>query len=259
MSEVLPRLERRIVDHLDFTFADEAIIALKDMVECPLGLGVGDETIIFNNHCYDNAFFSVILREAIASNISFTDSGYEPDDRRCSRIKDPRTGEIFEYQSAMNNLYFKSTVSRYKLKRILSTRVSDLTVHEVEKFIPRRSLAVNINEFVIYIIGKFEARKVQIEVYQDFLKMRQIDAQSTLPVQVTMPHTWVEPPFPDPPPDPYAPPAPAVLNPNAHARLLVVNDNISISSDYSTASGEDMGIRRVPYGSPSRFLSALLW
>ena len=152
----------------------------------------------------------------------------------------------------MNNLYFKTTVSRYKLKRILATRVSGLTVPETEKFIPRKSLAVNINEFVIYIIGKFEARKVQIEVYQDFLKMRQIDAQSTLPAQVTMSHTWVEPPFPDPPPDPLPPPAPAVPNANAHARLLVVNDDISISSDSSTASDHDTGIRRIPYGSPSR-------
>ena len=65
-------------------------------------------------------------------------------------------------------------------------------------------------------------------------------AQSTLEAQVTLPHSWVEPPFEDPPPPPIEPPAPAIPNPNAHARILVVNDNISISSNLTD---EDMMIR----------------
>ena len=92
-------------------------------------------------------------------------------------------------------------------------------------------------------------RLVQIDFYQDFLKMRQIAAQSTLAAQVTLPHSWVEPSFPNPPPPPLLLPAPSVPNHNAHARLLVVNDNISISSD---STDDDMGIRQVCYGSQSR-------
>ena len=73
--------------------------------------------------------------------------------------------------------------------------------------------------------------------------------QSTLAAQVTLPRSWVGPPLPHPPPPPLPLPAPSVPNPKAHARLLVVNDNISISSDLTN---EDMGITQVPYGSPSR-------
>ena len=127
--------------------------------------------------------------------------------------------------------------------------MSGLSVPEVEHFIPGNALAVNINEFVKCIMRKHGDCIVQIDIYQDFLKMHQIAAQSTLAAQVTLPRSWVEPPFPNPP---LPLPASSVPNPNAHARLLVVNDNISISSDSSTASDEDMGIRRVPYGSPSR-------
>ena len=62
--------------------------------------------------------------------MSFTDSGYEPGDRRCFHMKDPQTGEEFEYSVAMRKLYFKNTVSRYKLKRIISSRVVGLSVPE---------------------------------------------------------------------------------------------------------------------------------
>ena len=79
--------------------------------------------------------------------------------------------------------------------------------------------------------------------------MRQISTQSTLADQVTLPHSWVKLPFPNPPPPPLPLPAPSVPNSNAHGRLLVVNDNTSISSDLTN---ENMGIRQDPYGSPSR-------
>ena len=243
------RLIRRIVDQLDFTFADEALLALVDMVKCPLGLDTADEMIIFNNHCYDHTLFEILRRQAVDSNVSFTNSGYQRDDRRCSSMKDPRTGEVFEYSVAMQNLYFKNTVSRYKLKRIISSRVAGLSVPESEHFIPGNSLVIKINDFVKCIMRKYGDRVTQIEIYQDFLKMRQIAAQSTLQAQVTLPHSWVEPPFPGLPPPP---PAPVVTNPNPIARLLVVNDDISISSDSSTASDNDTGIRQIPYGSPSR-------
>ena len=75
------------------------------MVKCPLGLDIADDMIIFNNYCYDNYYFKVLRLQAVDSNVSFTNSGYERDDRRCSEMKDPRTGEVFEYHDAMNALY----------------------------------------------------------------------------------------------------------------------------------------------------------
>ena len=85
--------------------------------------------------------------------------------------------------------------------------------------------------------------------------MRQVTATETRAVQVTLPHSYVPPPFPDVPPP--ALPSPVsgslVQNPNALARRLVVNDDISISSDSSSVDSEiSMGIRCIPYGSPSR-------
>ena len=84
--------------------------------------------------------------------------------------------------------------------------------------------------------------------------MRQVIATETRAVQVTLPHSYVLPPFPDVPP--HAPPSlvsgSLVPNPNALARRLVVNDDISISSDSSSVDSEiSMWIRRIPYGSPS--------
>ena len=200
------RLDQRIVNHLDFTFGDEALIALVDFVKCPLGLATGTHTIIFNNHCYDNSYFDRLRSQAADSNESFADSGYEPGDRRCTHMKDPRTGEEFEYKHAMRTLYFNTLVSRYKLKRILSLRVAGLTQIEAEKYIPGNDLQVVINEFVKFIEVKQEERKVQIEIYEDYCKNRMILAQSTLAAQVTLPHSWVEPPFEDPPPPPPPPP-----------------------------------------------------
>ena len=101
------------------------------------------------------------------------------------------------------------------------------------------------------IIKHHSYRLGQIELYQDFLKIRQINLTRSLQVQELLRFTYVEPPFSDPsdPPRPAAPPA--VPNLNTLARHLVVNNNISISLDSSTASNSFMGIRRVPYGPPS--------
>ena len=99
------RLDRRIVPHLDFTFGDEALIALGDFIKCPLGLATGTQTIIFNNHCYDNFYFDRLRLEAAHRNESFQESGYEPGDRRCTHMKCPRTGEEFEYRHAMGTLF----------------------------------------------------------------------------------------------------------------------------------------------------------
>ena len=154
------RLDRRIVSHLDFTFGDEALIALADLIKCPLGLGTGTHTIIFNNHCYDNCYFDRLRSEAAHSNESFAASGYQPGDRRCTHMKDPRTGEEFEYKHAMRTLYFNTLVSRYNLQRIISFRVAGLSHIEAENYIPGNDLQVVINEFVKFIELKQEERKI---------------------------------------------------------------------------------------------------
>ena len=59
-------------------------------------------------------------------------------------------------------------------------------------------------------------------------------------VQVSLPHTYVEPPFPGVyeaiPPTPTA--DSLIPNPNPLARRLVVNDNISITSDSTSESSD---------------------
>ena len=211
------RLNRRIVEHLDFTNEDEALLALVDMVKCPLALDTADNMIIFNSHCYDNFYFEVIRTEASDRIVGFQESGYRRNDRRCTHMKDPRTGEEFEYNLAMRTLYFQHTISRYKLKRLISSRVDGLTVPEAEIFLPGNALQVNINEFVKCIERKHGERLPQIEIYEDYRKNQTIHAQRNLQAQVDLPHSWVEPPFPDPAPPPPPPPDPSVPNPNAHA------------------------------------------
>ena len=113
------RLKKRIVNPINFTSGDEALLALVDMIECPLDLDIADDMITFNKNCYDNKYFEVLRKQAVDRNVSFTDSGYARNDCRCLAMENPQTGEVFEYHVAMNTLYFKYTCPRFKLKRIL--------------------------------------------------------------------------------------------------------------------------------------------
>ena len=97
------RLNRRIVEHLDFTNEDEALLALVDMVKCPLALDTADNMIIFNSHCYDNEYFEVIRSEAADKNVGFQESGYRRNDRRCTHMKDPRTGGHCVYNHSLGS------------------------------------------------------------------------------------------------------------------------------------------------------------
>ena len=54
------RLNIHIVNPIDFTFGDEALLVLVDMIKCPLGLDIADNMIVFNDHCYDNEYFEVL-------------------------------------------------------------------------------------------------------------------------------------------------------------------------------------------------------
>ena len=142
-----------------------------DMIKYPLSLGVGEDNVIFNNQCYDNDYFKTYLSGAVASNGSFTLSGYRASDRRCSSVKDPKTGEVFKYEYAMNTLYFRTFCSRFKLKRIIASRVSGLSVVEAECFIPGNALEVGVNDFVKCITRKHRERLTQMSVYEGIIRI----------------------------------------------------------------------------------------
>ena len=253
---MMSRLCTRIVPELDFTVHDDTVLSLVEIVKCPIVLDVTDTMCIFNNNCYDRPNFDKYRCAAVRDNVAFGNSGYT-DWQHENSIKDPRTNELLNYGQAIQNTYFEALVPRYALQRIIVARVSGLTASEADCFIPGDELQVGIVSFCDHIMKLQLARLPQIEAYQAVICMRQVTATETLAVQVTLPHSYVPPPFPDvlPPEPPPRESGTLVLNPNPLARRLVVmnDDDISISSDSSSVDSEiSMGIRRIPYGSPSR-------
>ena len=88
-------LSRRVDPAHDFTLYDELMIALDDLIKCPILLDTSDDMIIFNLQSYDKASFETHKRNKQARNCIRENSGYLG-----FTLKDPRTNTNFEYRSA---------------------------------------------------------------------------------------------------------------------------------------------------------------
>ena len=109
-QEQTDRLSRRVDPAHDFTYRDELMITLEDLIKCPILLDTSDDMIIFNLQCYDKASFETHKRNEQARNRIREDSGYSD-----FTLKDPRTNTNFEYRSASMNIMHSDYIPRPSL------------------------------------------------------------------------------------------------------------------------------------------------
>ena len=89
-----------------------------------------NDMCILNNQCYDHNRFQTLRYSAIRSTVRYEQNGYR-NRSQTSSFNDPRTGEVFDYEHAINSIISSKLVGK-QLKSIIVARVSSLTLAEAD-------------------------------------------------------------------------------------------------------------------------------
>ena len=141
------RLDTRIEPDIDFTVRDDVILILSQMMTCPILQNNSSSMFIFNSHCCDYASFDHFRMITHETNVKRRESGYLD---RLNLFRDPRTGEDFDYNDAMNTLYHRM-LTKPQLQGILVNRVAGLTMDESIIFIPTGLPILQVQAFVKHV------------------------------------------------------------------------------------------------------------
>ena len=172
------RLKQRVIADVDFTIHDEIVSQLLTVIECPILKDVSDDNVMFNHQCYDrNAWIQHVQCEQRMNRIgqlNGTRTGVAT-----QQLKDPRTGENFNIIDALDKMLFKE-LNRYKMKKLITTRIPTLERTEWVKFCPHDQVT-SVNNFVAFIQILGDASFSKRENYNKVVKERMLAAQERLP------------------------------------------------------------------------------
>ena len=92
---------------IDITVCDDVILSLTDILMCPIKLNLSPSMCIFNSHSCKYSSFDHLRMMAHERNTKYQERGYR---NGLNAFSDPRTGEDFDYNHEMNNLYHRMLV-----------------------------------------------------------------------------------------------------------------------------------------------------
>ena len=142
------RLKQRVIADVDFTIHDEVVSQLLTVIECPILKDVSEDSVVFNNQCYDKkAWVEHVNCERRRNRFRSLDGTRS--DGGTQRPKDPRTGENFNIFHALDKMLHKE-LNRYRMKKLITTRIPSLQSKEWVKFCPPDQ-QTTVNNFVAFI------------------------------------------------------------------------------------------------------------
>ena len=115
------RLKQRVIPDVDFTIHDEVVSQLLTVIECPILRDVSEDSVVFNNQCYDKrAWIAHVNCERMRNRTGSLDGTRS--NGGTHRLKDPRTGENFNILHALDKMLHKH-LTRYKMKKLITARI----------------------------------------------------------------------------------------------------------------------------------------